>query len=214
MARGDGVGSTRTDEDVVVVTGQRPAPPARGAAAAVPERRPVRQDRVRWGPVWAGSLVVVTTFLVMQLVLFALGWLDLGFDGSNSAVATTVVSGVLALAAFFLGAVAAAGTALWRSASDGMVNGVLVWALSVSVLLLLGLLGGTALLGPLATLVSQSPAVPAPGDLPVDPATAASIARQSAGWAALGMGLAAGAAALGGALGAKLWPGEDTARSS
>lgn len=212
MARGNGVGTSRSETEVIV-TGQRPVPAVRGAVAPVERPDPVRQDRVRWGSVWAGALVALTTFLVMQLLFFALGWLDLGFDGSNSAVATAVVSGVLALVAFFLGAVAAGSTALWRSAADGMVNGLLVWALSLTGLLLLGLLGGTALLGPLATVLSQT-RLSAGAGVPIDPATAVAVARQSAGWAALGLGLAAGVAALGGMLGAKLWPAEDAARRS
>ncbi len=30
------------------------------------------RDRVRWGPVWAGVLAVLTTFIVLQLLFFAL----------------------------------------------------------------------------------------------------------------------------------------------
>lgn len=209
MARTNGIGTSREAD---VVPEQRTAPAAHGATGVEPVRQPVLRDRVRWGPVWAGALVVTSTFVVMQMLLFALGWLDLGFDGANSATATAVVSAVLALIAFLLGAVAAAGTALWRSPADGLVNGLIVWALSVAGLLLLGVVGGTALVGPLATLVSQSQVLP--NAAPVDPATAVSVARQSAGWGALGLGLAAGAAALGGMLGAKLWPSEDAARRS
>ena len=35
-------------------------------------------DRVRWGPVWAGAIVALTTYLVLQLLFFAVGWLTLG----------------------------------------------------------------------------------------------------------------------------------------
>lgn len=207
MARTNGTGGRQAD---VVVPEQRTDPAAHGATGVDPVRQPALRDRVRWGPVWAGALVATTTFVVMQLLFFALGWLDLGFDGAGSATATAVVSAVLALVAFLLGGIAAAGTALWRSAADGMVNGLLVWALSVAGLLLLGVAGGTALVGPLATLVSQSQVLP--GSVPVDPATAVSVARQSAGWGALGLGLAAAASALGGMVGAKLWPTGDAAR--
>lgn len=208
MTRSNGMGASR--EKDMVMPEQRSTPDVRGATAVEPLRQPAQRDRVRWGPVWAGALVALTAFVVLQLLFFALGWLDLGFDGRNSATATTVVSAVLALVAFFLGAVAAGGTALWRSAADGAVNGLLVWALGVAGLLLLGVIGGSALVGPVATLVTQSQVLP--DSVPVDPVTAVSVARQSAGWGALGLGLAAAAAALGGMLGARLWPTGDATR--
>ena len=47
----------------------------------------------------------------------------------------------------------------------------------------------------------------------VDPNQAAEVARQSAGWAALALGLTVVASALGGSLGAKLWhDGRDSDR--
>lgn len=35
-----------------------------------------RRDRVRWGPISAGVAVVITVFIVLQLLFFAFGWLD------------------------------------------------------------------------------------------------------------------------------------------
>lgn len=65
------------------------------------------RDRTRWGPIWAGALVVLTTYLVLQLLFFALGILDLDFEGGRSGTVARIVSGILALAAFFLGGFAA-----------------------------------------------------------------------------------------------------------
>jgi hypothetical protein len=83
--------------------------------------------------------------------VLALGWLDLGLNGATgSGASRAVVSGVLALIAFFLGGAAAGAAALWQRANDGMVNGVAAWAVTVVAVLALALLGGGALLGSLA----------------------------------------------------------------
>jgi hypothetical protein len=165
-----------------------------------------RRDRVRWGPIWAGAAVVLTVFIVLQLLFFALGWLDLGLDGRDgSGVAAGIVTGVLALIAFFVGGLTAGASTMWRKAGDGMLHGVLVWALSVLGLLALTLIGGTALLGPLAGVVSQTPDA-AQAAQNVDPVQALDAARETAGWVALGLGAAAAAAAIGGIAGSKIWP--------
>ena len=165
-----------------------------------------RRDRVRWGPIWAGAAVVLTVFVVLQLLFFALGWLDLGFDGRDgSGVATGIVTGVLALIAFFVGGLTAGASTMWRKAGDGMLHGVLVWALSVLGILALALIGGTALLGPLASVASQAPGA-AQAAQNVDPGQALDTARHTAGWTALGLGAAVAAAAIGGIAGSKIWP--------
>jgi hypothetical protein len=166
-----------------------------------------RRDRVRWGPIWAGAAVVLTTFIVLQLLFFALGWLDLGFDGGDGAGVTAgIVTGVLALIAFFVGGLTAGASMMWRKAGDGMLHGVLVWALSVLGILALALIGGSALLGPLAGFASQAPDA-AQAAQNVDTAQALDAARDTAGWTALGLGAAAAAATIGGIAGSKIWPG-------
>jgi ABC-type transport system involved in multi-copper enzyme maturation permease subunit len=186
----------RTDDGPATHRGVAPAP----ATATTSD---VRHDRIRWGAVWTGALTTVTLYVVLQLLFFALGWLDLAVDGAGSGTTAAVVSGVLALVAFFLGGMATGASALWKRANDGMVNGVVTWAATVIALLLLAVVGGGALAGSLAT---QSGAVQdaAAG---VDPAQATQAARESAGWTALALGLSMVAAAVGGSIGAKLWPG-------
>lgn len=86
-----------------------------------------RRDRVRRGPVWAGVLAVLTTFIVLQLLFFALGLLDLGFDGGEgSGLTTGIVTGVLALVACFIGGLLAGASTMWRGVSDGLLHGVVV----------------------------------------------------------------------------------------
>ena len=118
-----------------------------------------------------------------------------------------IVTGVLALIAFFVGGLTAGATTMWRMAGDGMLHGVLVWALSVLGILALTLIGGTALLGPLASVASQAPnAAQATQNVDVDPVQALDAARDTAGWAALGLGASVAAAVIGGIAGSKIWP--------
>jgi hypothetical protein len=170
-----------------------------------------RRDRVRWGPIWAGAAVVLTVFIVLQLLFFALGWLDLGINGRDgSGAAAGIVTGVLALIAFFVGGLVTGASTMWRKAGDGMLHGLLVWALSVLGILALTLIGGTALLGPLASVASQAPGAGQAAQN-IDPVQALNTARDTAGWAALGLGAAAAAAAIGGIAGSKVWPSREDA---
>ncbi len=153
---------------------------------------------------WTGVLTTLSIYIVLQLLFIALGWLDLGNEGSGATRA--IVSGVLALVAFFLGGAAAGASALWHRPDDGMVNGVVTWAVTVVALLGLALVGGGALVGSLADTATQFIDLRNAG-AGVDVAAATRTARDSAGATALALGLSVVAAALGGSLGAKLWPG-------
>jgi hypothetical protein len=103
--------------------------------------------------------------------------------------------------------IAAAGaSALWHRANDGMVNGVVTWAVTVIALLGIALVGGGALVGSLADTATQFVNLRA-ASAGVDIAEATRTAQQTAGATALGLGLSMLAAALGGSVGAKLWPG-------
>ena len=165
----------------------------------------MRHDRIRWGAVWTGVLTALSIYIVLQLLFFALGWLDLGINGADGTT-RAIVSGVLALIAFFLGGAAAGASALWHRANDGMVNGVVTWAVAVIALLGIALVGGGALVGSLADTATQFVDLRTAG-AGVDLAEATRTAQQTAGATALGLGLSMVAAALGGSIGAKLWPG-------
>ncbi|MFR9800915.1 hypothetical protein ACL02T_01270 [Pseudonocardia sp. RS010] len=182
-------------------TGAGDAPTAGGAQAAVERVEPttgadVRHDRIRWSAVWTGALTTLTTNIVLQLLFFSLGWLDLGTGSSTTAL---VVSGVLGLVAFLLGGIAAGASALWRRVNDGMVNGIVSWALTTVLLLAIALAGGGALVGYFGNVFGGFGTIGGPADV--------GLARQTAGWAVLGLGLSVVASALGGTVGAKIWPG-------
>jgi hypothetical protein len=186
------------------------------ATAGVPEQRsrdtalhdalraePPASHDFRWGPVWAGALTTLSTLLVLRLVAFALGWVELPAAVTVGARAEqALLVGVIALLAFFHGGVLAGATSAWRGARSGLVSGVLVWALTVTALLALALAGKGALLEPLTTIAAATPLQP----------QALTGARATAAWSALGLGLAATAAGLGGVYGARTWPGRHRGR--
>ena len=181
---------------------------ARRATTSAPDRL---QDRVHWGPIWAGVVVALPVYLVLQLLFFALGILDLGADGEGQGTTASIVSAVLALIAFFVGGLMAGSTAASRDSDEGLLHGVLTWAVGIVALLGLALLGAGALLGNLSTVVSQSGGLQqqagqagqaAAGQ--IDPAQALEAAQQGAGWAALALGLTVLAAAAGGMTGQKI----------
>jgi hypothetical protein len=176
----------------------------RHANTSAPDRL---QDRVHWGPIWAGVVVALPVYLVLQLLFFALSILDLGVNGEGQSTATSIVSAVLALIAFFVGGVMAGSTAASRDSDEGLLHGVLTWAVGIVALLGLALLGAGALLGNLSTVVSQSGGLQQQAGQTasqVDPAQALQVAQQGAGWAALALGLTVIAAAAGGMTGQKI----------
>jgi hypothetical protein len=183
------------------------APPTRGTDGPARDRL---QDRVHWGPIWAGVVVALPVYLVLQLLFFALSILDLGVNGAGQGTATSIVSAVLALVAFFVGGLMAGSTAASRDSDEGLLHGVLTWAVGIVAILGLALLGAGAVLGNLSTVISQSgglqqqagQAGQAAGQ--VDPVQALQAAHQGAGWAALALGLTVVAAAVGGMTGQKI----------
>lgn len=165
------------------------------------------RDLVRWGPLWAGVMIALASYLVMQLAIFAL---DL-FDGGG---AGTWLSSIAALVAFFLGGLVVGATALWHTVGQGAVNGAVMWAFATVGLVLLALLGGGTLAGPISTVAADLGAIQ---DLNLQNPPAEQVnealqgARDAAAWALLGLALSFLASVLGGAAGAKIWPGRDTA---
>ncbi len=180
--------------------------PADRAVRADDRRDPSeRRDRARWGPIWAGAMITLPVFFVLQSFFFAVGWLDLGIGSGVSSTAASIVSGVLALIAFFIGGLGAAAFAMWRGMESGLLQGILVWALTTVGILFFTLLGGGALLGSLASAVTEVGSLAQVQGQAV-PDQILNSAREAAGWSALWLGLTALVAALGGLAGSKIWP--------
>ena len=168
--------------------------------------RPLR-DRVRWGAVWAGLLVAVGSYLVIQLALVATGAIDLADPNAGDAW----WSAAAALVAFFVGGLTTGASAMWDNAIDGVLHGVVLWAVGVVALLVLSVASSGLTLGALdATGVFDSVTTDideAIDDL--DAQDAGDGAREAASWVLLGLGAAIVAAVAGGSVGAMLWPRRD-----
>jgi hypothetical protein len=183
------------------------APPGTAATAAptvvaVHEEIDVsRRDRIRWGPVWAGLVVALSTYLLLQLALIAVGLVDLSGDATSDAV----WSAIAAVIAFFLGGLTAGATAMWRGADDGLLHGVVVWGVGLIALLVLSVAGSGLALGSIDTtqVYDQFSADQ------VSTAQANDNAQDASGKALGGLVVALVASAGGGVVGAKLWPRRD-----
>ena len=163
-----------------------------------------RRDSTRWGPIWAGLVTALTTFLLLQLLALGIGLV--GILPEEQGFGSGLVSAILGLLAFFVGGAVAGMTSAVRGAIPGLVNGFLVWALGVLVILLLSALGLGQIFGALGNLVGQvgvlqdiqQGGVNAPD---VDPEQVASAARTGALGAFFGLLLSAVAATVGGLIG-------------
>lgn len=173
-----------------------------------------RQDGVRWGPIWAGLLTALTTFILLELLFYAFGWLTLDPGENDSGDSKALVTGILALVAFFLGGLVAGATTIWKSLFSGLLHGFLVWALGVVAFIALTFFGGSALLGSFGDLTSQlgvgpqevQSATEVSGSEAEEIADTAKDAATPAFW---GLFLPLAASMLGGLIGSKVWPRRD-----
>jgi hypothetical protein len=164
------------------------------------------EDRVRWGPVWAGLLTTLTLFLVLELLAYGLGLLTSNNNGTVGASgAAPWITGVLGLIAFFVGGYVAEWAAAARDGGSGLLNGFIVWALATSLILVLSILGLGSLFGALGTAIGQFLAagghVSAPGGVSVSGNQVANVTQSAALGAFFSLVLTAIAAAVGGLLG-------------
>ena len=173
-----------------------------------------RQDGVRWGPIWAGLLTALTTFLLLELMFFAFGWLTLDPGSPDPGDSTGLVTGILALVAFFIGGLIAGATALWKGLFSGLLHGFLVWALGVFAFIALTFFGASSLLGSFGDLTSQLGVGPQQVQSTTDVSKAeaddaAKAAKDGAAPAFWGLLAPLGAAMVGGLIGSKIWPRKD-----
>lgn len=176
------------------------------APRAVTTALPMRRDLVRWGPIVAGLVTALTTLILLSLLAVALG---ITATRSNSAsqgdvvqIGAAVTAAVIGIISFFIGGVVAARTAAVDGRGAGALNGFLVWALGVVLILALAAMGLGAILGAAGDVVGATgiPSVTGPN---VSPSQAADIGRNSAIGALISLAVPAIAALLGGAAGAR-----------
>lgn len=165
------------------------------------EAQTVRRDRIRWGPIWAGVITALGSYLFLQLALVALGVVELGDSGGDDAIA----SAIAALVAFFIGGLTTGATAMWQGADDGVLHGIVMWFTALVSLILLSAVGSGLALGAFDTSAAFDDFTTED----VDAQQANDTAQDAAGKALLGLALGLAAAAAGGAAGAKMWPKDD-----
>jgi hypothetical protein len=165
-----------------------------------------RRDSTRWGPIWAGLVTALTTFLLLQLLAIGIGLVGIGPQEGGIGGIGSLVPAIVGLIAFFVGGLVAGMTSAVRGPTSGLINGFLVWALGMVAILLLSSLGLGQIFGALGSVVGQvgvlqniqQGGVNAPN---VDPAQVASTVRNGALGAFFGLLLAAIAAMIGGLVG-------------
>jgi len=163
------------------------------------------RDSVRWGPIVAGLVTALTTFLLLSLLAVGIG-LTAADPGSGTAdtqaigIGGAITGAIIGLVSFFLGGLVAARTSATVGRPAGALNGFLVWALGVIVILALGALGLSTILGAAGNIIGQTgvPSVDTPN---VDANAAADALRNSALGAFISLAIPALAATLGGAVG-------------
>jgi hypothetical protein len=166
-----------------------------------------RRDRIRWSAIWAGLAVAVATYLLLQVLLIAVGVVEFGGSDNNDAVA----SAIAALVAFFLGGVTAGASAIWRDSDDGLLHGIVLWAAALVVVALLAGIGGGVALGSFDTSQAFDDVTSAQGEAVEE---ANDRAQDAAGRATAGLVAALVAASVGGLAGSKLWPRREHERQT
>ncbi len=169
------------------------ASPAPAAAAPA--------DSVRWGTIWAGLFTALTVFLVLEMLAAGFGLFNTGANHGPSSL-TAWITGVIALIAFFVGGLISESASSIRGSSAGVINGFLVWALGITLIIVFSLFGLSQLFGAvgsvIGTYLGAGRTITAPG---VNPTQVVSI-TQSAAWGAFAtLVLTAICAMLGGWLG-------------
>jgi hypothetical protein len=107
----------------------------------------VRRNSARWGPIWAGLITALTTYVLLELLAIGIGLQDVGPGAGGG---DGWVPAIIGLIAFFTGGAVAGMTSAVRGASTGLLNGFLVWALGTTLILVLSALGLGQIFGALA----------------------------------------------------------------
>lgn len=164
------------------------------------------RERVRWGAIWAGLLTAIGIFMLLTTAAIAIGAVavDSGAEGETASTASGIASAVIALLAFLAGGFVAGRTSGVVGRGYGALNGFLVWALGVVIILGLAAMGLGALFGAAGDLFAQYQQMGSPqpqGD--VDEAAVIEGIRNGSIGAFLGMLAPAVAATVGGLLGSR-----------
>jgi len=177
-------------------------------------------DRIRWGAVLAGLVTALSTLVVLSLLGLAIGLTtyESGDQLGNFGIGAGIWGAVSTLVAFFLGGWIAARTAAVGGRNNALLNGAMVWAVAIP--LIIYLLGSGV--GSIMNMATDAAAATVPAltqdangtdaaasantvqeqAQQVDPATVNNVAEDAgnASWGTLGALLLGLLAALGGGL--------------
>lgn len=158
------------------------------------------RTQLKWGPIWAGLLTALGLFVLMTLAAIAVGLQAApGTDEGDAAMVAGIVTGLIALIAFFIGGFVSSWSANLSDNGRSLLNGFLVWALFLVLLMILAAFGAGSIFGAATNLLGDvSVNVP---EVDVTPQEALAGARESAWGSLLALALTAAAAALGGVVG-------------
>lgn len=167
------------------------------------------EDRVHWGAVWAGLVTAFTTMIILGLLGVAVGLTAAaggtpgvgagglgGFGAATGAAWWAAISGIVA---FFLGGWVAGRLAAIYSRRWGTWNGALVFMLALPITMFLAGLGSAGILGAFGQVGTGFGIGTGLGTGLGTTGTLTS----SAWWSLIGLVVALGAAALGGAAGTR-----------
>jgi hypothetical protein len=203
------------------------------------------KDRVRWGPIVAGIFSAIATLLILSLLGVAVGLTAAAGDprsaagaaneAGNYGLGAAIWAGLSTLIAFFVGGFVAGRNQGVLGKASGWINGALVWAVAIPLLLWLASSGASGFLNAIGFDLSGffntvnpsnpesplNPSNPANPTSPTNPANNpgavqnATEAARNGAWgtlAALVVGLIA--AGLGGLVGGRTRPADDEVATS
>jgi len=114
-------------------------------------------DRVRWTSILAGFFTVLCTIVVLTILGIAIGLSTLDPNNPNSfALGASVYGGITALIAFLLGGFISARTAAVGGSSNGVLNGAMVWIITIPILVYVLGNGVGSILGTAADLTTKA----------------------------------------------------------
>lgn len=138
-------------------------------------------DRVRWGPIVAGLFAAMSTLVLLAVLGVAVAGssYDPGDNARAFGIGAGVWSAISALIAFFVGGWLAARSAAVRGSANGVLNGTMVWVVTIPLLLWM-VAGGIGSLFRASTEVATSAASGAAARATEDDARTASARIESA----------------------------------
>jgi hypothetical protein len=113
-----------------------------------PRRIDTVRDRIRWGPIVAGLVTALSTLVVLSVLGLAVGLTayEPGDRLQDFGMGAGIWGAVSTILAFLLGGWLAAYSSVVRGRGNGLLNGAMVWAVSIPLILyLLGAGVGTML---------------------------------------------------------------------